>query len=112
MNMARKEFTYRGRSAEELQAMSMEEFALLLLRCDRELALDISERVRRQIRELVIEELPEIDMDLSASVGVAFFPDDGADPKTLMRVADDALYKAKRRGRDQVVLASELGGTG
>jgi diguanylate cyclase (GGDEF)-like protein len=89
-----------------------EEFALLLLRCDRNLALEISERVRRQIRNLVIEELPEIDMDLSASVGVAFFPDDGADPKTLMRVADDALYKAKRRGRDQVVLASELGGTG
>lgn len=89
-----------------------EEFALLLLRCDRELALHIAGRVRSQIRELAIEELPEVDMDLSASVGVAFFPDDGTDPKTLMRVADDALYQAKRRGRDQVVLASEIGGSG
>ncbi|MEJ2483539.1 MAG: GGDEF domain-containing protein, partial [Gemmatimonadota bacterium] len=98
------------RETDQTARIGGEEFALLLLRCDRELALSISERVRSQIRELVIEELPDVDMDLSASVGVAFFPDDGADPKTLMRVADDALYRAKRRGRDQVVLASELGG--
>jgi diguanylate cyclase (GGDEF)-like protein len=100
------------RETDQAARIGGEEFALLLLRCDRKLALHIAERVRSEIRELVIEELPEIDMDLSASVGVAFFPDDGADPKTLMRVADDALYRAKRRGRDQVVLASELGGTG
>ncbi len=100
------------RETDQTARIGGEEFALLLLRCDRELALSISERVRSQIRELVIEELPDVDMDLSASVGVAFFPDDGADPKTLMRVADDALYRAKRRGRDQVVLASELGGNG
>lgn len=100
------------RETDQTARIGGEEFALLLLRCDRQLALSISERVRSQIRELVIEELPDVDMDLSASVGVAFFPDDGADPKTLMRVADDALYRAKRRGRDQVVLASELGGNG
>jgi diguanylate cyclase (GGDEF)-like protein len=97
------------RETDQTARIGGEEFALLLLRCDRELALQISERVRSQIRELAIEELPEVEMDLTASVGVAFFPDDGADPKTLMRVADDALYRAKRRGRDQVVLASELG---
>ncbi|MCL7956785.1 MAG: sensor domain-containing diguanylate cyclase [marine benthic group bacterium] len=100
------------RETDQTARIGGEEFALLLLRCDRDLALSISERVRSQIRELVIDELPDVDMDLSASVGVAFFPDDGADPKTLMRVADDALYRAKRRGRDQVVLASELGGIG
>jgi diguanylate cyclase (GGDEF)-like protein len=100
------------RETDQTARIGGEEFALLLLRCDRQLALSISERVRSEIRELVIEELPDVEMDLSASVGVAFFPDDGADPKTLMRVADDALYRAKRRGRDQVVLASELGGNG
>ena len=99
------------RETDQTARIGGEEFALLLLRCDRALALEIAERVRHQIRGLAIEELPDIDMDLSASVGVAFFPDDGADPKTLMRVADDALYRAKRRGRDQVVLASELGAT-
>jgi PleD family two-component response regulator len=41
-------------------------------------------------------------------VGIAFFPEDGEDPKTLMRSADDALYAAKRTGRDRVVLAESL----
>ncbi|MFO7586484.1 MAG: sensor domain-containing diguanylate cyclase, partial [Gemmatimonadota bacterium] len=101
------------RESDQTARIGGEEFALVLLRCEHELALSIAERVRERIRGLALEELPEVDMELSASVGVAFFPDDGGDPKSLMRAADEALYRAKRMGRDQVVLASELiGGTG
>jgi diguanylate cyclase (GGDEF)-like protein len=35
---------------------------------------------------------------LSASIGIALFPDDGADPGTLIKCADAAMYRAKRRG--------------
>ena len=38
----------------------------------------------------------------SASVGVSLFPSDGIDAKTLMRLADRALYRAKRDGRNAV----------
>lgn len=98
------------RESDQTARIGGEEFALVLLRCDRELAMSIAGRVRERIRGLAVEELPEVDMELSASVGVAFFPDDGGDPKALMRAADEALYRAKRMGRDQVVLASELMG--
>ncbi len=37
---------------------------------------------------------------VSCSVGVALFPDDGADPSELMRCADAAMYEAKAAGRD------------
>ncbi|MFY9313928.1 MAG: PAS domain S-box protein [Burkholderiales bacterium] len=37
---------------------------------------------------------------LSASVGVAIFPKDGADTATLLRNADAALYRMKEQGRD------------
>jgi diguanylate cyclase (GGDEF)-like protein len=36
----------------------------------------------------------------SFSIGIALFPDNGADCKTLLDKADQALYKAKRKGRD------------
>lgn len=45
---------------------------------------------------------------VSASVGVARFPDDGRTAETLQAAADAAMYEAKRRGKGLCVLASEL----
>ena len=42
---------------------------------------------------------------VTISLGVAVAPNHGTLPQDLMRVADDALYKAKAAGRNQVVLA-------
>jgi diguanylate cyclase (GGDEF)-like protein len=39
------------------------------------------------------------------SMGVAAFPEHGEDGGALLRAADAALYRAKREGRDQVILA-------
>jgi diguanylate cyclase (GGDEF)-like protein len=96
------------RDSDRAARLGGEEFALLLLRCDRELAISIADRVQDRIRHLTLEGLPEPDIDLSASVGIAFFPEDGSTPKELMRAADDALYVAKRSGRDRVVLAESI----
>jgi len=41
-------------------------------------------------------------MGVTASVGVAVFPDSIAEPEALLRAADRALYEAKDRGRNQV----------
>ena len=40
--------------------------------------------------------------DVRASIGVAVFPHDGADFETLYKAADQGLYKAKRRGKNQL----------
>lgn len=42
---------------------------------------------------------------ISASFGVAALPEHASDLKTLMRAADDAMYEAKRTGRDRAVIA-------
>ncbi|HSG88133.1 MAG TPA: EAL domain-containing protein [Pseudomonadales bacterium] len=44
---------------------------------------------------------------VTTSIGVTLAPDDGCDPKTLLRNADLAMYRAKERGRDNHQFFSE-----
>jgi len=95
------------RDSDQIARIGGEEFAVLLIRADRELALSIAERLRDRIDDLIIEEDPPLPVHLTASLGIAFFREDGDDPRSLMRSADRALYTAKRLGRNRVVIASE-----
>jgi diguanylate cyclase (GGDEF)-like protein len=45
-------------------------------------------------------------MGITASLGVAVFPDHAVEPESLLRAADEALYDAKGRGRNQVRIFS------
>ena len=38
-------------------------------------------------------------------MGLSLFPDHGADPEALQSAADAALYRAKREGRNRIVVA-------
>ena len=49
--------------------------------------------------------LPGIDVSVTVSVGVAGYPDHASTPDRLARLADAALYLAKRQGRNRVELA-------
>jgi len=44
--------------------------------------------------------LPEGERNISGSVGITFYPEDGDDISTLMKWADVAMYMAKQSGRD------------
>ena len=45
--------------------------------------------------------LPVVTPVPSLSVGLATFPDDARNPETLLARSDDALYRAKREGRNK-----------
>jgi diguanylate cyclase (GGDEF)-like protein len=45
------------------------------------------------------------EIQLSISIGAAIFPDDGTDRETLRQRSDEALYEAKRQGRNRVEFA-------
>ena len=79
-----------------------EEFAVLLPDTEIAAALEIAERIRAAIAEI---SLPGSDVSVTASIGVAGYPDHGSTLDRLERLADAALYVAKRQGRNRVELA-------
>lgn len=82
-----------------------EEFAILLEECDGESAALIAERVREAIKEISFDGA-EGPFGVTLSLGVC---ENGAGSLSeLIDEADKALYRAKRGGRDQVVLAGHL----
>lgn len=46
-------------------------------------------------------------LQVSASVGVSLYPQDGQDPQALVREADAAMYRAKERGRNGYALTRD-----
>ena len=49
----------------------------------------------------------EQELRISSSIGVALYPEHGTDPKTLMHHADQAMYQAKRGGKNNFTIAPE-----
>jgi diguanylate cyclase (GGDEF)-like protein len=80
-----------------------EEFVLLLPDTDRTGAVRLAEKVRDVMRTLTV---PGVQRPITASFGIACFPDDAVEAEALMRSADRALYAAKRGGRDRIESSS------
>jgi diguanylate cyclase (GGDEF)-like protein len=74
-----------------------EEFLVMLPETGMPEALDISERIRARIGEEVFH-----GRRMTVSIGVAEFPLHGDTPEQVIAAADEALYEAKREGRDRV----------
>jgi diguanylate cyclase (GGDEF)-like protein len=73
-----------------------DEFALILPEAGREIATRVFSRIRERLA--AEEEMPAI----SASAGVACYPEDGDTPEKLLGAADRALYRMKNRGNSNV----------
>jgi diguanylate cyclase (GGDEF)-like protein len=84
-----------------------EEFAVLLPGVDREAALMVAERIRARTETTIISLSPGITDRITISVGIASAPEQGLERITLLRLADEALYRAKSGGRNRVATASD-----
>lgn len=100
------------RSGDSAARFGGEEFSAFLLDADLPQALVAAERIRKSIEEtnfsVIKQGKPADSHSVTISIGIASFPDDSRDPIELVEMADSALYRAKREGRNKVCAYREL----
>ncbi|SIT12155.1 putative bifunctional diguanylate cyclase/phosphodiesterase [Alicyclobacillus vulcanalis] len=93
------------RDDDVLARVGSDEFALLVPHPGQELeVLNLANRLMASCREL---DALSGRFELGACVGIVFFPEDGTSPDVLLRKAELAAKRAKRRGRHQVCFYRE-----
>jgi diguanylate cyclase (GGDEF)-like protein len=80
-----------------------DEFVLVLRGADSRVAVAVAERIRRTVAGQAVMLDGKAVSNLSLSLGIAVFPRDGDSREALVQAADQALYVAKRTGRNRVV---------
>lgn len=84
-----------------------DEFVIVLLGATSAKGLLVAERIRRLIeqKEFRLEDGSGT-ARVTASIGVAAYPEHGRDRATLLRMADETMYNSKRNGKNQVTIVS------
>lgn len=94
----------RARASDILGRLGGEEFVVLLPNTDRPQALQAAERIRAAVESF--QAVP--DGACTVSIGVAVYPHEGSSLTDVLERADEALYEAKRGGRNQVCDAANM----
>lgn len=81
-----------------------EEFLLLMFDANGGAASERIEHIRQSIEDEAIRFEEQV-LHITASFGIAAYPENGTSPETLLASADAALYRAKQGGRNRVWLA-------
>ena len=84
-----------------------DEFVAVLSNVTEDIALRRAEKLRKTIASHKILHRNE-KVSISISVGIAMFPVHGTAGEVLLQKADQALYEAKRMGKNRVLLYSEI----
>jgi diguanylate cyclase (GGDEF)-like protein len=97
-------------SRESLRAIDImarsggEEFSIIMPQTDKDEAFLVTERVRKNIKELMPVTWKNFPREkITVSIGISTFPEDGKDAKALIKNADRALYQAKVKGKDRTI---------
>jgi GGDEF domain-containing protein len=89
----------RNQKASAVMFLDLDEFVIILSGLpDEDIAGEIAAGLIRQIAQPI--EVDGIEVEVSASIGIAFYPRDGATAAELIRSADKAMYRVKHDGKN------------
>ena len=82
-----------------------DEFIVILINCALRDGIRKAEAIKTQIAALTPTDREERRIQVTASIGVAHFPENGGDRDTILKIVDQTMYMAKQEGRNRVVAA-------
>jgi len=82
-----------------------DEYVLILPETDKKQAYTVAKRLRDTLNEYIFLKDEDFEIKITASFGVATYPDDALHKLDLLRLADNAMYKVKETTRNDVALA-------
>lgn len=88
-----------------------EEFAVVLPYAGWRTGIQVAERLLSLINEqqMMIDGNPSFAASVTMSIGLAVYPDNGISAEAIVCAADDALYEAKRQGKNRICQAKNTG---
>jgi two-component system, cell cycle response regulator len=96
------------RSVDRFARIGGEEFAIVLTEVDFVTVSEVAKRIVEMVARQPVQLEDGTKLPVTVSAGSASVPKNAADPTSLVRIADKALYEAKQRGRNRAVAAIEL----
>lgn len=99
-----RRLTERLRTTDSVGRLGGEEFGLILRDVKPDGAFELMDELRQRIADSELQ-YGEAVINVTASFGIAHYPDHGREAETLFRTADRCLFSSKRAGRNTVVRA-------
>ncbi|MBU2600204.1 CHASE2 domain-containing protein [bacterium] len=96
------------RSKDTVARYGGEEFVIIFPKCNTDQAYVIAERIRKSIAERQFYDISENQIKVTISGGIATYPINALNKKSLVSEADQALYQAKDSGRNMIMIAGRL----
>jgi diguanylate cyclase (GGDEF)-like protein/PAS domain S-box-containing protein len=92
------------RDSDTVSRIGGDEFVVVIERFkDREMARQIGERIVHSLNQPI--KVGDAEVTIGASVGGAFYPDNGEDSEALIKAADDAMYTVKKDTKGAITFA-------
>ncbi len=85
-----------------------DEFVIILPRCSRHEALELTHRLRQRLNEQRFLQVEGLSVALTASFGIATLPEDAQDREQLLLIADRAMFSSKARGKNCIMVGRDL----
>jgi diguanylate cyclase (GGDEF)-like protein len=94
------------RSADTMARVGGDEFAGICGKIEAPDALVVARKINDALSKPFL--LRDHECSIGASIGISLYPEDGSDPETLLKKADDAMYRVKEGGKGGNLLYRDM----